>query len=120
MAAALRGGPVTGLAGLVLFAALFLGARRGATAGPAVQVWAEAVDALDPDLPIRVEVLAGLDATLVADAFGLRAGGATLVRPDGVIAARWVDRPTDVTGALASALAAALDRPVETRSAVAA
>jgi 2-polyprenyl-6-methoxyphenol hydroxylase-like FAD-dependent oxidoreductase len=90
------------------------------TAGPSATAWTEAVDALDPGLPVRAEVLEGLDATLVTDAFGLRAGGATLVRPDGVIAARWVDRPTDVTGALASALATTLDRPVETRTAVAA
>ncbi|ULP41610.1 FAD-dependent monooxygenase [Mycobacterium lentiflavum] len=52
------------------------------------------------------------------DAYGLSRTGATLVRPDGYIAARWPTAPYDTAGALTETLAhvaAAARRPTEAR-----
>ncbi|KYF69363.1 FAD-dependent oxidoreductase [Sorangium cellulosum] len=56
-------------------------------------------------LPLRAHRVDGFQA-----AYGVGATGASLVRPDGFVAARWPDAGGDLTRALAEALDAALHR----------
>ncbi|APR80443.1 FAD-binding monooxygenase, PheA/TfdB family, similarity to 2,4-dichlorophenol 6-monooxygenase [Minicystis rosea] len=71
--------------------------------------WSEAAVAATRALGIDVARVAPepADVAAVHGAFGIEAGGASLVRPDGYIAWRSVDRAQDSAGALTSALAKA-------------
>lgn len=61
--------------------------------------WSSAVS----DLPIELPTIAAIDAVAVRAALGLREGGASLVRPDGVIAWRVEERPADAGPTLSAA-----------------
>jgi hypothetical protein len=72
--------------------------------------WREAASRTSERLGIGLKALvAGADFRpaepgVFLQAFGVRQGGASLIRPDGVIAWRTVDLPEDPTGMLTEAL----------------
>jgi putative polyketide hydroxylase len=68
--------------------------------------WARAADeAAGAGLPVRAVLTEGFQ-----EAFGVGAGGASLLRPDGFVAARWSDAVSASNGALTMALTSALHR----------
>ena len=69
--------------------------------------WAPGVAAIPRGIPVGLHVI---DEASVAPAFGLAPGGAVLVRPDGIVAARWDSAPSDAMTALAMAVEATLAR----------
>ncbi|MET4429721.1 FAD-dependent monooxygenase [Mycolicibacterium sp. 624] len=73
--------------------------------------WCSAVDSVAGQLGVRVQVLCFTGGSvlhdLIAPAYGLGPGGASLVRPDGFIAWRAVTAPTSRAAALAAAVATA-------------
>lgn len=75
------------------------------------ETWRSATDDVSRNLGIRVDILCAAAESEVARnvvaAYGLGAGGAALVRPDGYIAWRAVTAPTSRTAALTAALATA-------------
>ena len=82
--------------------------------------WSEAVAGTAPTMPIRVVDLDEADGAAVRTAYGLEPGGAVLVRPDGVVAARWTILPDDPRSALAMVLTTTLGLATGTTGAVAA
>jgi aklavinone 12-hydroxylase len=86
--------------------------------GPEGMGWAETARALarDARLPLAAHVLGAELADIAgrwSEAYGVGDGGATLIRPDGVIAWRAKDRATPAAGAaLKQALERALCRPI--------
>jgi 2-polyprenyl-6-methoxyphenol hydroxylase-like FAD-dependent oxidoreductase len=92
---------------LDLFGASFVLVAGGAERQGAV--WTMAAAALDDATPLRAQAS---DAPAFATAYDLGPGGAVLVRPDGIVAARWESMPDDPAVALRDALEATLGRPV--------
>ena len=78
-------------------------------AGPQGQAWVDAAGTMAPEFaPLAVEThVVGAD---VADAYGITASGASLVRPDGFVAWRSPSAGAEPAGELARTLAAILDR----------
>jgi putative polyketide hydroxylase len=74
------------------------------------RAWTTAAAGLDGTVPLRVHEIA--EASFAA-AYGLRPGGAVLVRPDGIVAWRSEAKPVDAIGALRGAVAAATGRSVD-------
>jgi 2-polyprenyl-6-methoxyphenol hydroxylase-like FAD-dependent oxidoreductase len=78
-------------------------------AGPQGQAWIDAAASVAPEfagLPIEMHVI----GAEVADAYGITASGASLVRPDGFIAWRSPSDGAEPAGELGRTLAAILDR----------
>ena len=78
--------------------------------------WTDATKRIDVAF-VRIDASEVLGPKPFHEAYGVGARGASLVRPDGYIAARWTEMPADPAAELTEALRRVAAEPRATRSA---